>query len=239
MARLKNPRLPREADAIGTPDDPRSEAILSAAATDALEALAPLDPPLLGAREAELVRFDPEYVEARRGFDAVAVELAVLGAASVDPAAATPSPSLKDRLLARVAAEGARADERAARDADFPEASFLVKAGVMAVRSAEARWVASGLPGVAYKVLGRDRERGITTRLLRLAPGVEYPKHAHAGLEEIYILEGRVRINGVVLGPGDYCRSEAGTEESGTFTETGAMALVVSCDRDEIVLPSA
>jgi anti-sigma factor ChrR (cupin superfamily) len=69
---------------------------------------------------------------------------------------------------------------------------------------------------------------------VRFEPGVRYPKHRHGGTEEIFLLEGKVWVNGTLLQAGDYCRSEAGTEEIGTYSETAAMAIVISSDMDEI-----
>ncbi len=107
-------------------------------------------------------------------------------------------------------------------------------AGVSGVRSATTRWSPTPLPGIEEKFLAHDDARGVTTRLLRFAPGTRYPKHRHAGTEEIFVLEGSLTINGLLLSAGDYCRSETGTEEEDTFSETGGMAIVISSDRDEI-----
>lgn len=137
---------------------------------------------------------------------------------------------LKQRLFDRISAE---TDAAASHQ---PDGSFFPKPGVFGVRTNEAPWTPTPLPGIEMKILFCDAEKGSTTKLVRFEPGTRYPMHRHAGREEIYVIEGSLRVNGVLLGPGDYCRSEPGTEETGTFSETGGLALLVSCDRDEMVL---
>ena len=51
---------------------------------------------------------------------------------------------------------------------------------------------------------------GMNTRLIACAKGCVIPRHAHECSEEIYVLSGKVRLNGDVLGPGDMLRTEAG-----------------------------
>lgn len=74
----------------------------------------------------------------------------------------------------------------------------------------------------------------MTTRLVRFAPGLRYPTHRHGGTEELFVLSGSVVVNGLVLRAGDYCRSEAGTEERGSYSDEGATAIIISSDADEI-----
>jgi anti-sigma factor ChrR (cupin superfamily) len=172
---------------------------------------------------------DGVYAPARAAYDAVVGELGFLAA----PAA--PPPALRDRLLRRIGREVA------ARARDFPvdgrpAGAEAVLPGVFAVRSSSAEWIPTPVAGVAYKVLGRDPAEGRTTRLVRFSPGMRYPKHRHAGVEEIYIIEGELCVNGASLKAGDYCRSEPGTEELGTFTDVGALAMVISSDADEVVV---
>jgi anti-sigma factor ChrR (cupin superfamily) len=140
--------------------------------------------------------------------------------------AVEPRPSVRERLLAAARAER-------------PEGFFAVRLGITGVRTSSAAWLPSPIPGIEYKLVARDADRGMSTRLVRFAAGARYPKHRHAGVEEIFLLEGSVQVNGTLLRAGDYCRSEPGTEESGTWSETGGLALIVSSDRDEIVADRA
>ena len=144
-----------------------------------------------------------------------------LSVPSVDP-----RPHVRRELLARIAGEP--------RTALPPAGFFTVKPGVTGVRTSTTAWIPSPIPGIDYKLIARDAESGVRTQLVRFAPGARYPRHRHAGIEEIFLLEGSVSVNGVVLRAGDYCRSEPGTEEVGTYSETGGLALIVSSERDEV-----
>lgn len=193
-------------------DDVSRDAIHEAAAIDSLQGARPMAP-------GDESRLDAEYRAARTTFDEVTALLG-FSARPVDPPA-----GLKKRLLSRI---------RPSVLVNQPEAPLTVKPGVTAVRTDDIEWIAAPLPGVFYKVLNHDPERLLTTRLVRFEPGLRYPNHRHGGTEEIYLIQGEVTVNGITLRAGDYCRSEAGTEEFGTSTETGALALVVSSDLDEV-----
>ena len=160
-------------------------------------------------------------------FDAAAV--AELG---LSAPAAEPPPRLRAKLLDRLR-HVAAGDGRPA-DPSRPEGAFEVVPGVLAVRTGNARWLPSGLAGIEYKLLARDEARRTTTRLVRFQAGSRYPTHRHGDVEEIFLIEGSIWVNGTLLKPGDYCRSEAGTEESGTYTDEGGVAIVVSSDHDEV-----
>jgi quercetin dioxygenase-like cupin family protein len=149
---------------------------------------------------------------------------AVLEALLLSVPPISPRPNVRRELLAKIAAE----------PRGVPEGYFTVKAGVTGVRTSTAAWIASPIPGIEYKPIARDAERGMRTQLVRFAPGARYPRHRHAGTEEIFLLEGSVFVNGVLLRAGDYCRSEPGTVESGTWSETGGLALIVSSERDDV-----
>jgi len=144
---------------------------------------------------------------------------------SISPVA--PRSGVREKLLARIA------DEPRSH-APVPDGLFTVKPGVTGVRTSTTPWIPSPIPGIEYKLIARDSERGTRTQLVRFAAGARYPRHRHAGTEEIFLLEGSVCVNGITLHAGDYCRSEPGTEEVGTFSETGGLALVVSCEHDEV-----
>src|SRR5262245_41625025 len=82
------------------------------------------------------------------------------------------------------------------------------KAAVSAIfaRSDEVEWehTASGVAGVSRKVLRYDQETGALAILLKFEAGASYPLHNHLGDEEIYLLEGDVRVGKHELKPGDY-----------------------------------
>lgn len=75
-------------------------------------------------------------------------------------------------------------------------------------------------PGIFCKLMATDTERHRESTLVRLLPGVDYPAHTHARLEELFLLDGELWIDDRKLYPGDYNRAEAGSGDkrvSATF----------------------
>lgn len=89
-------------------------------------------------------------------------------------------------------------------------------------------------PGIACKLLSMDAEMDRVSMLVRLAPGISYPPHSHAGVEELYLLEGELWIEDRKLQPGDYNRAEAGTSDQRVWSETGCMCLLITSPLDEL-----
>jgi anti-sigma factor ChrR (cupin superfamily) len=96
---------------------------------------------------------------------------------------------------------------------------------------AESDW-AEAAPGLSYKVLATDTEKDRVSLLVRLAPGVAYPPHRHAGVEELYLLHGELMIEDRKLHPGDYNRAEPGTADQLVWSETGCTCLLLTSLRD-------
>jgi mannose-6-phosphate isomerase-like protein (cupin superfamily) len=157
-------------------------------------------------------------------------DLAVLEALVLSVPPVSPRPEARRELLAKIAAEP--------RPETSPEGFFAVGPGVTGVRTSAAAWIASPMPAIEYKLISRTAESGMRTQLVRFAAGARYPRHRHAGTEEIFLIEGSVSVNGIVLHAGDYCRSDPGTEEIGTYSETGGLALIISSERDEVGAPA-
>jgi anti-sigma factor ChrR (cupin superfamily) len=67
---------------------------------------------------------------------------------------------------------------------------------------------------------------------VRLAPGVAYPPHLHAGVEELHLLGGELWIDDRKLCPGDYCRGEPGSGDTRVWSETGCTCVLVTSFRD-------
>jgi hypothetical protein len=87
-------------------------------------------------------------------------------------------------------------------------------------------------PGIFCKLLSTDHEKNIVSMLVRLDPGVEYPAHTHAGLEELHLLDGELWIDDRKLLPGDYNRAEPGTFDSRVWSETGCTCVLITSPRD-------
>ncbi|HEY6723565.1 MAG TPA: cupin domain-containing protein [Polyangiaceae bacterium] len=87
-------------------------------------------------------------------------------------------------------------------------------------------------PGLWYQLLSKDDDTHRVTMLVRLEPGVEYPPHAHAGTEELHLLDGELWIDDRKLYPGDYNRAEAGTADRRVWSETGCACVLITSHRD-------
>jgi len=89
-------------------------------------------------------------------------------------------------------------------------------------------------PGISCKLLATDRARERVSMLVRLAPGVAYPPHSHAGVEELHLLEGELWIEDRKLFPGDYNRAEPGTSDNRVWSETGCTCVLVTSFTDSL-----
>jgi anti-sigma factor ChrR (cupin superfamily) len=85
---------------------------------------------------------------------------------------------------------------------------------------------------VFCKLLATDTEKHRVSMLVRLLPGVEYPPHTHAEVEELHLLEGELRIDERKLHPGDYNRAEAPTGDRRVWSETGCTCVLITSTRD-------
>ena len=125
-----------------------------------------------------------------------------------------PPTSLHERLARRIAAEtGEHPPPPAARRRD------------------ESAWEEVA-PGIFCKLMANDTERHRVSMLVRLLPGVEYPAHTHAGLEELFLLDGELWIDDRKLYPGEYNRAEAPSGDKRVWSETGCTCVLVTSTQD-------
>ena len=87
-------------------------------------------------------------------------------------------------------------------------------------------------PGIFCKLMSTDTKAHRVSMLVRLLPGVEYPAHTHAGLEELFLLDGELWIDGRKLYPGDYNRAEALSGDKRVWSETGCTCVLITSTRD-------
>jgi anti-sigma factor ChrR (cupin superfamily) len=71
--------------------------------------------------------------------------------------------------------------------------------------------------------------------LVRLAPGTDYPRHRHAGVEELHLLHGELMIDDKKLYPGDYNRGEADTVDHRVWSETGCTCVLLTSTKDVLL----
>jgi anti-sigma factor ChrR (cupin superfamily) len=125
-----------------------------------------------------------------------------------------PSASLQERLARRIAAEtGADPVLPVGRDGSEPE------------------WEEVS-PGIWCKILATDTERDRVTLLVRLLPGVSYPPHTHAGVEELHLLDGELWIEDRLLYPGDYNYGKPGASDQRVYSETGCTCVLITSPSD-------
>jgi anti-sigma factor ChrR (cupin superfamily) len=98
-------------------------------------------------------------------------------------------------------------------------------------RWTEPDWREVG-PGIACKLLATDTEQNRVSMLVRLAPGTDYPPHRHAGVEELYMLDGELIVDDERFHPGDYRRGAAGAVDRRVWSETGCTCVLVTSLHD-------
>lgn len=125
-----------------------------------------------------------------------------------------PPTSTWDRLLERIDSEAAKNPQRTARH-DWLEPDWEQAA-----------------PGISCKLLATNVEQDRVTMLVRLEPGVDYPPHRHAGVEELHLLRGELWIDDRKLYPGDYNRAEPGSADKRVWSETGCTCLLITSPSD-------
>jgi anti-sigma factor ChrR (cupin superfamily) len=87
-------------------------------------------------------------------------------------------------------------------------------------------------PGILCKLLATDTIKHRVSMLVRLLPGVAYPSHVHAEVEELHLLDGELWIDDRKLYPGDYNKAQAPTSDSRVWSETGCTCVLITSTRD-------
>ena len=99
------------------------------------------------------------------------------------------------------------------------------------VRAADMAWQPTRFPGCEAKTLLFDRETGLVTALMRMAPGAVLPDHEHVQIEQTYVLEGKLvdregPDTGLEVGPGEYVWRPAGSRHVAWCPEGGLMLAI-------------
>ena len=99
------------------------------------------------------------------------------------------------------------------------------------VRVDELPWEKTMFPGVEVKTLLLDRQQGLLTALLKMAPGACLPDHEHVLIEQTYVLEGRLLDKegpeaGLEVGPGEFVWRPAGSRHA-VWTPEGALMIAI------------
>lgn len=176
-----------------------------------MERVRPMIEAMLDAGEVDVPRHLREGIEARVATAA--------GADAQEWAEARGMRSVGARACGEPAGAGAAGSQD--RGADWSGALTIV-------RQNEGRWIPSGIRGVRFRTLCSDRKANRRTIVLQMDPGTELPDHDHAGMEEVYVVSGDLRIGDERLGAGDYFRIGAGAEHGTPRTTGGCTCIIVS-----------
>ncbi|MBX7218941.1 MAG: cupin domain-containing protein [Blastocatellia bacterium] len=113
----------------------------------------------------------------------------------------SPSPQLRSRLFAAIN----QSEPVPTRSKPLPE----VAREPLTVRAADHVWSDyQGRPGVQIQRLYVDETNREMLCLIRSEGGVRHVPHRHTAAEEIFMIEGHLKIDGIVYGPGDFVRSQ-------------------------------
>jgi hypothetical protein len=89
-------------------------------------------------------------------------------------------------------------------------------------------------PGIHVKILARNAENDSVSMLVRLDPGTDYPGHTHAGIEQLHLLHGILKVDDRTLSPGDFLHSEPGSVDQRVWSETGCTCFLITSTKDAL-----
>lgn len=145
-----------------------------------------------------------------------------------------PPSGLRERLMAEISSEQTTGSGRTLSPV-HTAGVLLNEGGVLIARSRGIPWQPIA-PGLQWKPLFVDELRKHVTALVRMEPGARYPSHRHADVEQLFLLEGDLTVEGNVVRPGDYCRAEPGSVHGETTTESGCLFILSASREDELIV---
>ena len=89
----------------------------------------------------------------------------------------------------------------------------------------EVSWQESGSAGFWIKPLFEDASRNLKTWLMKIEPGAYSPLHDHAGLEQVYVLEGSFFDQDRTYRAGEYILRAPGVMHT-AGSEDGALVIL-------------
>ncbi|HEY6729058.1 MAG TPA: cupin domain-containing protein [Polyangiaceae bacterium] len=128
--------------------------------------------------------------------------------------ASAPSPSLEARLLSETRVAPLRYAPFFSRLAALFDLEESAVEQQLAALANPGSWKRTGLKGVERVMVSAGPElASARTSFVRFAPGAHFPKHAHVGFEQVFVLEGCYTDDaGVRHGPGNLHEMVADTE---------------------------
>jgi anti-sigma factor ChrR (cupin superfamily) len=111
-----------------------------------------------------------------------------------------------------------------------PKAQQHSKLPAMASRfvdCAALQWEKTAYPGVETKTLLVERETGLLTMLLKMAPGARLPDHEHVLIEQTYVLEGTLVCGEGECKAGEFVWRPAGSRHAAWAGPQGGVMLAM------------
>jgi quercetin dioxygenase-like cupin family protein len=102
-------------------------------------------------------------------------------------------------------------------------------------KACEREWRDTPYPDIDFSWLWRNAVGG-GHAMLKLAKGAKLPMHWHPGWEQIYLLEGRLRVNQHVLEAGDQLLIDAGDIHAIEALTASVYMVMSECEGAELVL---
>jgi anti-sigma factor ChrR (cupin superfamily) len=88
-------------------------------------------------------------------------------------------------------------------------------------------WEKTRYPGVEQKTLLVERETGLLTALMRMAPNARLPDHEHVKIEQTYVLEGTLVCGEGVCRAGQFVWRPAGSRHEAWAGPEGGLFLAM------------
>jgi anti-sigma factor ChrR (cupin superfamily) len=87
-------------------------------------------------------------------------------------------------------------------------------------------WQPTRFPGVEAKTLMENKATGMSTVLMRWAPGAHLPRHEHVEIEQTYVLAGSFADHAGVCTAGNFVWRRKGSRHE-AWTDEGCLLLAV------------
>lgn len=87
-------------------------------------------------------------------------------------------------------------------------------------------WEKTRFPGVEAKTLMENKATGMSTMLMRWAPGARLPLHEHVEIEQTFVLEGSFADHDGVCTAGNYVWRRLGSRHE-AWTDEGCLLLAM------------
>jgi anti-sigma factor ChrR (cupin superfamily) len=88
-------------------------------------------------------------------------------------------------------------------------------------------WEKTAYPGIETKTLLVERETGLMTLVLRMAPGARLPDHEHVLIEQTYVLEGSLVCGEGACRAGEFVWRPAGSRHEAWAGPEGGLMLAM------------